>query len=435
MTKWLEKEVTVFGIGKSGIAIAQKLLPLGAHIFITDSSPKEKIKSELIKDLESLGAQIETGGHTSKCIEKANLVVLSPGVNPDIPILHEARQKGIPIISEVELAARFFTKPIIAVTGTNGKTTTTTLIGEFLKAAGKKTAVAGNIGTPLVSVDDSQLDFIVAEISSYQLETVVSFRPWISIFLNLTEDHITRHKTMENYGDIKSRVFTNQKKTDYLIYNADDPLVSNLVKKSEARLIPISQAHAQEIIPLPLNEIKIKGAHNIENAMAAVSAAKLAGVPNAVIAQVLKTFAGVEHRIEYVVEKNGVRFYNDSKATNTDSTIIALKALGSDKKNIVLLLGGRDKMGDLSGMCELIKKTAKAVVLIGEAADRFEKALKKSGFNNIIRASDFKTAVTSAYRSAQANDIVLLSPACASFDMFASFEDRGEQFKALVKQL
>ncbi len=435
MTNWQGKNVTVFGLGMSGLAIAKKLSSLGSHVFVTDSNAEDKLDQTILKELKLMNVDVELGGHSAKSIEKAELIVLSPGVPSTIKILNDARQKNIPVISEIELAYRFFTKPIIAITGTNGKTTTTALIGELFKAAGRRVAVAGNIGVPLISIDDSELDFIVAEISSYQLETVVSFRPWISILLNLTEDHLTRHGNMEEYGRIKSKIFSNQRKTDYLVYNADDPLVTDIAIKSEARLVPFSKRHAQEFFVMPISEIKIKGEHNLENAMAAVAAAKIAGVINDVISLVLRTFPGVEHRIEFVRDVDGVQYYNDSKATNADSTIVALKALGSMSKNIILILGGRDKGGDLTAMAQKINETVKKVILIGEATERFEQALLKSGFKNIEKATTLNQAVIRSQNSSSAHDIVLLSPACASFDMFKNFEDRGEQFKTLVKQL
>ncbi len=432
MTKWEEKKVSVFGLGKSGFAIIKKLKALGAEVFLTDSG-KPDVESE--NALKELKVKYEFEKHSEESISNKDLIVLSPGVNPSLPILKKAKELNIPVISEIELAYRFLSKPIIAVTGTNGKTTTTTLIGEFLKAAGKKVAVAGNIGIPLVSIDDTDLDFIVAEISSYQLETIVTFRPWISLILNLTEDHLQRHKTMDNYGIVKSKIFENQKKTDFLIYNAEDPIVSKLVLKSEARLVPFYKHEAEKVLHIDSIDMKIKGEHNIENALAASLAAKIAGVKPETISDVLKNFPGVEHRIEFVRELNGIKFYNDSKGTNPDSTIVALKALGNKDKNIVLILGGRDKGTSLDKMVEKINETTKKVVLIGEATERFKEALETSGFKQTVIAKDFKSAVKDAYSSSKSGEIVLLSPACASFDMFKNFEDRGEIFKELVGQL
>lgn len=435
MTNWHDKKVSIFGLGKSGMLSIKKLVGLNAKVFATDSSEESEKNISIRQELDSLGVKYEFGGHTSKSIDGAELIVLSPGVNPNLAILDDARKMNIPIISEIELASRFISKPIIAVTGTNGKTTTTTLIYEMIKQSGKRAIAAGNIGLPLIAIDDSQYDFIVAEISSYQLETIVAFRPWISLILNITEDHMARHKTMGNYANTKARIFLNQKKNDYVIYNADDINVVKLAKLSEARQVPFHRAYYPEYLPIPINEMKIKGEHNVQNAAAATLAAKIAGVSSSDIAQVLRTFSGVEHRIEFVREVSGVSFYNDSKATNPDSTIVALKALGSNKKNIVLLLGGRDKNGDLDLMCSKIKDSAKKVILLGEAADRFKSGLIKNGFNEFVVAPDFPDAVKLAFAFSGPKDIVLLSPACASFDMFENYEDRGRKFKELVDKL
>jgi len=427
MTKWEGKKVTVFGLGRSGAAVARKLAGLKSDVTITESKSEDKLDNDLVSEMKKIGVRLETGGHSNRSIEGADLIVLSPGVHTDLVTLEEARKLRIPIISEIELACRFISKPIIAITGTNGKTTTTTLIGEFLKAYGKKVAVAGNIGNPLISVDDKDLDFLVVEVSSYQLETIVTFRPWISLILNLAEDHIERHKSMEEYSAAKARIFLNQRKTDYLIYNADDKLVSSIAASSEARLVPFSKNKPF----LDPREMLIPGEHNLENALAAAQAALICGVTIDTIKKVLSTFPGVEHRIEFVTEKRGVKFYNDSKGTNPDSTIVALKALSNGQKNIILIAGGKDKGGDLADMARLISTTVKKVILIGEAANRFGKVLK----TDLIFSGDLKEAVNTAYSLAGQGDIVLLSPACASFDMFSNFEERGKIFKELVDRL
>ncbi len=431
MTKWEGKRVTIFGLGRSGIAVADRLVPLKADVTITESLAEKDISPEIITRMKALGVKLELGGHTNAVIENADLIVMSPGVHLDLPPVLEAKKRGIPVISEIELAFRFLCKPIIAVTGTNGKTTTATLIGEFLKAAGKRSVVAGNIGDPLVAVNDADLDLIVAEISSYQLETIVTFRPWISLILNLTEDHIERHKTMEEYSQAKARIFMNQKKTDYLIYNAEDKTVASIVSDAEARLVPFSIKQPF----LKPDEMLIKGDHNLENAMAAAQAALISGVGIDTIKSVLKDFKGVEHRIEFVIEKKGIRFYNDSKGTNPDSTVVALKALSNGSRNIILIAGGRDKGGDLTDLVHLISDNVKNVVLIGEAAERFGTALRSNRFDQLTFSGDFKAAVDDSYAMAQPGDIVLLSPACASFDMFKNFEERGKTFKELVLNL
>ena len=431
MTKWEDKKVTIFGLGKSGIAAAKRLIPLKAQVTITESLGEDKLDKNLLSEMKDIGAKLELGGHTNASIEEAELIVLSPGVHLDLPVLLEAKKRNIQVISEIELAYRFLCKPIIAATGTNGKTTTCTLIYEFLCAAGRPVAIAGNIGTPLISIDDKGLDFIVLEISSYQLETILTFRPWISLILNLTEDHIERHKTIEEYAAAKARIFMNQRKTDYLIYNAEDKIVSSLVTQSEARLVPFSKKRSF----LDQKDMIIPGEHNLENALAAALAAMICGVPEGTIKKVIASFSGVEHRIEFVAEKRNIKFYNDSKGTNPDSTIVALKALSNGSNNIILIAGGRDKGGDLTDLVHMISDNVKNVVLVGEAAERFSRSLKSNNYDNLIFARDFSEAVLTSYSLASPGDSVLLSPACASFDMFSNFEERGKIFKELVLKL
>ncbi|MBI5698881.1 UDP-N-acetylmuramoyl-L-alanine--D-glutamate ligase [Candidatus Saganbacteria bacterium] len=431
MTKWEGKKVTILGLGKSGVAAARRLVPLKALVTVSEALSEDKLDPEALSHLKALKVTLEVGGHTLTSLEGCDLLVVSPGVHLDIPIILEAKKRNIPVISEIELGCRFIHKPIIAVTGTNGKTTTASLLGEFLSAAGKKVMVAGNIGFPLVEVNDADLDFIVLEISSYQLETIVTFRPWISILLNLTEDHIERHRSIEEYAAAKARIFLNQKKNDYVIYNAEDELVSRIVTKAEARQISFSVKRPF----LDPKNIKIPGEHNLQNSLAAAQAALICGVPQKTIDEVLQTFSGVEHRIEFVTEKKGIKFYNDSKGTNPDSTIVALKSLYQKGKNIIVILGGRDKGGDLTDLVHLVGDAAKKVVLIGEASERFHKELKKDGYKDVVLAGNFKEAVNTSYKLARSGDIVLLSPACASFDMFKNFEERGKTFKDLVSAL
>jgi len=374
--------------------------------------------------------------------------VLSPGVPSDIPILKQAKKMNIPVIGEIELAYSFLKKPIIAVTGTNGKTTTTALIGKMLKDNGYKAAVAGNIGYPLISVNDSKLDYIVAEISSYQLETIKEFKPWISVILNITEDHLTRHKTMKEYVKAKAVIFKNQGKKDHLIFNADDKRVVKISRHAKCNKIAFSRVTypkggafiKDKIIYFKnkkicaVDDIRIKGEHNIENSLAAVSAAMLCNVPPASIRKTLIKFKGVEHRIEYVKKTGGVSFYNDSKGTNPDSTIVAIRTI-YPAHDIVLILGGRDKMTDLTQMCKEVKEHVKEVVLLGEAKSRFMKNLKKYGYKRIHEAGNFADAVRRSYKLAVPGDAVLLSPACASFDMFKNFEERGKVFKKIVANI
>jgi UDP-N-acetylmuramoylalanine--D-glutamate ligase len=423
------KKVTVIGLGKSGIAAARKLVAVGAKVRATDSKASVDTGG-----IEKLGVEVELGGHTSKFIEGADLIVVSPGVHLDIPVLEEAKKKGVRVISEIELAFQFLGKPIIAVTGTNGKTTTATLIGEMLKAGGKKVAVAGNIGNPLVEVGDRDLDFVVAEISSYQLEAIARFRPWISVILNIQPDHLERHGAMEEYIKQKARVFMNQRGDDYVIYNEDDPEVKRMVLSAKCHVLGFSKVKAAEIITIKPEEIKIPGRHNLENSLAAASVAYLCGVPRERVAEVLRTFPGVEHRIEYVVTINGIEFYNDSKGTNPDSTAVAIDTFPG--RGIVLILGGRDKGVSLDQLVGKVKKHVKAVVLVGEAAERFERALRDGGFNAVHQADfSMEEAVGKSFSLASKGDLVLFSPACASFDMFNNYEERGRVFKQLCLNL
>jgi len=426
------KNITVFGLARSGIAAAKKLLSLGAKVTISEIKPASGIDHSLLKELQKLRIDVELGGHSLKVVESAELIVVSPGIHLDIPVLEEARKKSIPVISEVELAYRLLKKPIIAVTGTNGKTTTTTLIGELLRAGGKKVAVAGNIGSPLVEVEDSNLDLIVAEISSYQLETISSFKPWISVLLNIQPDHLERHRTMEEYMAQKARIFMNQNGDDYIVYNQDDPRVREMVKNAKAKLVGFTKDHP-EIITLPPSEIRIPGRHNLENALASAQAAYLCGAEEGTVADVLRSFPGVEHRIEFVSRVDGVEFYNDSKATNPDSTLVALDTF--EGRNIILILGGRDKGVSLDVLSSKVRQRAKRVILLGEATARFKQALEKAGFGSIDLADSMDGAVRISFGSAGSGDIVLLSPACASFDMFSNFEERGKAFKQAVKSL
>jgi UDP-N-acetylmuramoylalanine--D-glutamate ligase len=431
------KKVAVFGLGVSGIAAIKKLSAMGARVFASEAKPETAFNTSLLSDLRTLSSDLEFGGHTLKAIENTALIVVSPGIHLDLPVFTAAREKGIPILAEIELAYRILSKPIIAVTGTNGKTTTTTLIGEMLTAAGKKVAVAGNIGAPLIGVEDADLDYVVAEISSYQLEGTHTFRPFISVLLNIQPDHLERHHTLEKYAEQKARVFLQQDANDYLVYNADDPAVCELVKDANPIKMGFSKSNPSSL-GMPAEEIKIPGRHNLENALAAAETAKLCKVSAAVIANVLRTFSGVPHRIELVKEVKGVRFYNDSKATNPDSALVALETFSEEKgggRKVILILGGRDKGVSLDVLCQKVKQTAKAVILIGEAEERFRKELEKLGVANMSHAGSMQEAVRLAYRLAQKGDVVLLSPACASFDMFTNYEERGDAFRQAVSNI
>jgi UDP-N-acetylmuramoylalanine--D-glutamate ligase len=450
MINFRNKQVAVFGIGKSGRALTEKLHNLGARVIATDTRTAAELTLGCLKKLSRV--RFFFGEHPEEVLKNTDLIVLSPAVHLDLPVLEKARQKKIPVIGEVELAAKLLTKPIVAVTGTNGKSTTTALIGELLKNGGYRVKVAGNIGFPLTLVRDRNLDYIVAEISSYQLETIKNFRPLVSVILNITPDHMERHHSLVGYAQMKARIFENQIKEDFLVYNADDPWVKKIVNKAAVRKIPfslkgqapggiyldkdsqiVSEISGRKIKLLPSGRLSLPGDHNVENFMAAAAVALILKVKPAALRKTLVTFKGLEHRLEFVREVSGVKFYNDSKGTNPDSTVIALKALADKKKKrIVLIAGGRDKGTALGKLGSAIKKSVQAVILIGEAAPRFEKNFRRFCGRRLSSAATFKEAVSRAYELARPGEIVLLSPAAASFDMFKNFEHRGRVFKKLV---
>ena len=399
--------------------------------------------------LQKAGVALELGGHRQELILDADLIIPSPGVPADAPLLQFARSKGVTIWSEIELAYRFLKGRLIGITGSNGKTTTTSLIEHILRSAGFSTILAGNIGTPLISCVEksSEKTVAVAELSSFQLELIEKFRPSISVFLNLTPDHLDRHHTLESYGAAKARIFENQGESDSAVLNADDPGTTPyapakpqvfwfsrkqrvaqgaFVKESE---ILFRREGTEEAI-LKLADIPLAGAHNVENVLAAVAATKLAGAESAAIAKGVRSFAGVEHRLEFVAEIGGVRFYNDSKATNVDAT---LKALDAFPGRILIILGGKDKGSDYTVLQARLRERAILALLIGVAAGKIEKQI--AGSVAIEQAGTLERAVETAAHAARAGDVVLLAPACASFDQFQNYEHRGRVFKELVHQL
>jgi len=445
--------VLVWGMAKSGIAAAKLLASKGYFTRVNDMKTAEQL-GEDIKSLEGLGIDIRLGEDVAALLDDIDTVVISPGIPADNKNAVLARSMGKEVISEIELAYRFAQGLLVGVTGTNGKTTTTTLIGEFFKAQGRHTIVVGNIGEPYTAhAAETKADSAtVCELSSFQLETVKDFKPHISLILNLTEDHLNRHKTMENYGRIKERIFMNQSCEDSVILNYDDPITVEMAKRVNCRRIWFSRlqevdvgafvkdgmvvySDGNTITPiLRPEEIRIPGPHNLENALAATAAAMRAGVSVDIIAKVLKTFAGVEHRIETVKTVEGVTYINDSKGTNPDSTI---KAVQSMKAPTVIMLGGSEKNSDYSLMCEVIKNSpVKYAVLLGDTGMAIGQALSKAGFTAMEYVGhDFEKAILAAKSHAVSGDNVLLSPACASFDMFKDFEHRGEEFKRIVESL
>ncbi|MDP4220986.1 MAG: UDP-N-acetylmuramoyl-L-alanine--D-glutamate ligase [Bacteroidota bacterium] len=444
------KRFTVLGAGKSGLASVRLLLKHRAKVFVSDSQKASKA-ADAKKELEELGVPFEFGANSHKVLE-SDTIIISPGVPLGIPILELARTKHIPIIGEIELASGFAEAPIVAITGTNGKTTTTTLTGEIFKDAGWGVVVAGNIGTAFADVVEQTVGekaVNVLEVSSFQLDAIKEFRPKVAALLNITPDHLDRYKNYEAYIQSKFRIAENQKGHDIFIYNHDDEVVRNFAETVNVRtlgfsitdtlkqgaflndgMLVIRFGREREEVIDP-QKIGIPGPHNLMNAMAAVLIAKSLGVEYDSIRKTLVNFKGVEHRIEFVREFKGVKYYNDSKATNVDSVKYALQSF---KEPIVLIAGGKDKGNDYSAIKELIQKHVKAIITVGDGAKNIEKAFK--GIVPIHPADySMEKAVEIAASSADRGDVVLLSPACASFDMFDNYEHRGKVFKDIVNSL
>jgi len=442
------KRVLVVGLGKSGVASALFLNARGAHVTVSDSKTEDQLREE-IPILLDHGIAVETGGHGDRTFREQDLIVVSPGVPADAGPLIQARAQGETVIGEVELASQFLTGSIVAITGSNGKTTTTTLVGEIIAAGGFATVVGGNIGTPAVSLimRVTPETVVVLEISSFQLETIQTFRPTVAVVLNVTPDHLDRHHTFEAYANAKARIFENQTSADFSVLNADDPTCVEMTRRTKAQVFWFSRtkdvnrgayakdgrvlfrdAKAQHEIML-VSEIPLKGSHNVENVLAGVCVGMLMGCQPEQIRSAVREFKAVEHRLEYVATVRGVQYFNDSKATNVDATI---KALESFPANIHLILGGKDKGSDYTVLNELIRKRVKRVYTIGAAAGKIESHIAGADF---VHAETLETAVKRAAASASEGDIVLLAPACASFDQFNNYQHRGRAFKEIVHAL
>jgi UDP-N-acetylmuramoylalanine--D-glutamate ligase len=440
------KRVLVVGLGKSGVASALFLQERGAVVTVSDTKPPDQLKEEIPVLLDH-GITVETGGHGERTFRGQDLIVVSPGVPYNAPPLVQARLQGELVIGEIELAAENLAGSIIAITGSNGKTTTTTLVGEILAAAGVTTLVGGNIGTPAISlVQRTTPDTVtVLEVSSFQLETIRTFRPKVAVILNITPDHLDRHRTFDAYVNAKARIFENQQGSDFAVLNEDDETCLKLADLVKAPLFWFSRkkevgqgafvdegrilfrdAHGQAEVML-VSEIPLKGAHNVENVLAAVCTAALMGCRPDQIRKAVANFKAVEHRIEYVATINGVEYYNDSKATNVDATI---KALESFPKNIHLILGGKDKGSPYTVLRDLLRERVKRVYTIGAAAAKIEAEIQ--GATEVVHAETLENAIRRAHAVAQPGDVVLLAPACASFDQFKSYEHRGRLFKDVV---
>jgi len=443
------KEIVIVGMARSGMAAAEVLWKRGARITLSDSRPTAVLESE-IRILNERNIRYEVGGHSMELFDSADLIVVSPGVPLSLPVLRQAAQTGKTLIGEIELAWRYLRGKVIAITGTNGKTTTTTLIGEILRTGGLPVQVGGNIGTPLVSLVDSSAEdtWSVVELSSFQLEAAPTFRPDIAVILNITPDHLDRYASFEAYAQAKLNIFENQVSSDFAVLNHEDPNLQNAAAKVHSQIFWFSGSHevqrgtyvsGGQIIfdsgkvseqVMTCNEVPLKGRHNIENVAAAITAARLAGISSSSISRSVRSFKAVEHRLEPVAEIKGVHFFNDSKATNVDATIKALEAFES---GVIPILGGRDKGGDFKVLSHLLQQRAKSVILLGEASDKIRMQL--AGTVPMTQAHSMDDAVRLAFQQAAPGDTVLLAPACASFDMFQNYEHRGREFKAAVGRL
>jgi UDP-N-acetylmuramoylalanine--D-glutamate ligase len=445
------KKVLVVGLGKSGLAAALFLRHRGALVTVSDVRSAEALAKD-IPALLSEGIMVEAGGHGLLTFRRQDLIVVSPGVPLDTPELVQVKSFGLPVIGELELAARFLKGKILSITGSNGKTTTTALVGEILQGAGLSTLVGGNIGVPVISLIDESTDqtWSVLEVSSFQLESTVEFRPAISVILNITPDHLDRHGSLENYVLAKERIFAAQTSDDFLVLNADNTLAAAAAARSAAQVYWFSVEHpvaqgawleegqvvyrsvrnaATEKV-MPLSGIPLKGAHNVENVLAAVVASRLAGASADAVRAGIENFRAVEHRLEYVATRNGIEFYNDSKATNVDATAKAIAAFSS---GIHLILGGKDKNSDYTQLAQLLRERVTAVYTIGSAAAKIESELR--GVVSLHSCETLENAVQAATAAARSGEVVLLAPACSSFDQFESYEHRGRVFKQLVSKV
>ncbi len=446
------KSILVVGLGKSGKAAARALNNAGATVSVQDSSTADKLDTQFLQYMKNENMEAFLGKEPED-VGSYDMLVLSPGVPTDLGFIKEAGQKGVEIIGEIELAYMLSEGNFIAITGTNGKTTTTSLVGNILEAFGRKTAVVGNIGNPVVSeADDAGPDtWLVTEVSSFQLETIDKFRPHVAAILNLTPDHLNRHKTMEAYTAAKARITENQTEEDYFIYNGDDELVSGIAENTRAVKIPfykntepemgayvddtsiiVKNEKGEKVFICHTDDLMVIGEHNIENVLAASAIAYYSGVDANTISLAVRNFAGVEHRIELCGRVDGVEYYNDSKGTNTDAAIIALKAL---EDGIVLIAGGDGKNQNFDELASMFTGRVKALILLGRDANIIEDAARRHGFTNIYNCKDMPDCVRKAAELSEEGDKVLLSPACASWDMYDNFEQRGRHFKNCVKEL
>ncbi|MEE9550278.1 MAG: UDP-N-acetylmuramoyl-L-alanine--D-glutamate ligase [Candidatus Binatia bacterium] len=440
-----KKKVMVIGLARTGSEAARFLVRQGAEVLVSDSRGEQELRGE-IESLTGLPLRFLLGGEEVGWVEGLDVLIPSPGVPSQNPLLRQACGKGIEIISEIELAYRFVCFPLVAITGTNGKSTTTSLVGEILREAGISAFVGGNIGTPLIGFVSGRWDWGVVEVSSFQLEWVEQFRPRIAVLLNLTEDHLDRYPDFASYCEAKGRIFDAQGDEDVAILNRDDPLVWSLQERARARVVSFGWAEVDqgvfaskdEIIwrdkddeeRFPITRVRIQGVHNVENLMAAVAVAKSIPVPREAIQRAIEEFPGMEHRLEFVREKDAVRYYNDSKGTNAGAVS---KSLASFSDPIILIAGGIHKGGDYRILKNEVRSKVKTLILFGAAKGIIQQALGHLADTVVVES--LEAAVQEAQKYALAGDVVLLSPACSSFDMFRDYEERGRVFKTLVQSL
>ncbi|HSE33199.1 MAG TPA: UDP-N-acetylmuramoyl-L-alanine--D-glutamate ligase [Pyrinomonadaceae bacterium] len=445
------KKVLIVGAARSGIAAAKFLQARGAVVALTDRKDLDRWSDEA-RALKEIGVGLVPGEVPTWLLDQLELVVVSPGVPSNIIPIRYAERAGAEVIGEVELAFRFLKGRVIAITGSNGKTTTTSLIGRLLQDAGLPVQVGGNIGTALISMVANSRDdgWTVVEVSSFQLETIKSFHPSIAIVLNVTPNHMDRYETFTDYAAAKHRIFMNQERGDVAVLNADDPTVSSWERGLKATVVQFStkreldrglflrrtelvvRNHEDRVV-IRTDEMKLRGIHNVENVLAALAAGIAAGAPLDSMRETVKNFEPVEHRLEFVTELNGVKFYNDSKATSVDATLKALEAFAADDGKVVLILGGLGKKAPYEPLARLVKEKVRKLVLVGEDAETIARELGE--FAPFENARDMNDAVRRSFSAAEKGDVVLLAPACASFDMFESFEHRGKVFKSEISDL
>jgi UDP-N-acetylmuramoylalanine--D-glutamate ligase len=444
------KRFSVIGLGRSGLVAAKLLKGKGADVLVSDIKERSELE-DVAADLESLGIETEFGGHTGRVLE-GDGIVISPGVKPNLPLFSKAVEMGLPIMSEVELAYTFLNCKIIAVTGTNGKTTTASLISHILKNSGLRCAVGGNMapGEPLSALVGRELDCAVVEVSTFQLETIREFRPFIGVLTNIAPDHLDRHKSFENYKMLKARLFSNQGPEDYAVLNRDDEDVMSLANAFRSRRLVFSLRRVEEDgvwvdgrdihfrmkgktgRVCSTRDVRLRGEFNLENSLAASAVCLLMGSRRETIRRSLSTYQGVVHRLEEVGELNGVQFVNNSMCTNPTAAFRSLTAFTGP---LILIMGGKDKGFETNLMVEAAVRRAKQVILIGEAARRLAGELRDEGYDRFERADSMEEAVKKAYAASSGGDTVLLSPGFASFDMFANFEERGDAFKKAFAKL